>query len=95
MKQIIERVDSIIKLQRLSWYFFFAYFVVATVVSFIDNSIADKMAYAGIIALLVVTFLKALVMGLVFQREDKRFFSFMSYALTVVLLATILLKLWI
>lgn len=94
MKQIIERVSSIILLQRLSWYFFFGYFVLVTVVSFYEKEMANELVSLGIIALLIVTFLKALVMGVLFQRERKKIFSYMSYALTLVLLATIFLKLW-
>lgn len=95
MKHIIERVKPLIKLQSISWYFFFAYFGLVTVVSFYEPSISSDMVYVGIILLLIVTLVKALVIGRIFQKENKKTFANLCYLLTVVLLFITLLKLWI
>jgi len=95
LNKIIERVTPIIKLQRLSWYFFFGYFGLVTAISFYEPEMVSDMVSVGIILLLIVTLVKALVMGLIFQRENRKTFAYLCYLLTVILLFITLLKLWV
>ena len=95
MKKTIERAKPLIRLQSFAWYFFFSYFGLATALHFYKPEFASDMVYVGVILLLVVTLIKALVIGNIFQKENKKTFAYLCYLLTVVLLIITLMKLWI
>ncbi len=85
----------LINFQRWLWKIIFIYFVALTILYFLKFSLADSLAYWGIVGVFAATLVKLIILGIQFQKAELFRFSWLSYFLIVILLLIIVLKFWI
>ena len=86
------QISRLIGLQRMAWYFFFGYFLVAAGLWGLGAGIADQVTFWGVVLLLVLTLSKLVLIAEQFRVAQMRRFQMLSYILALLLLSTILLK---
>ena len=86
------QISRLVGLQRMAWYIFFAYFLVAACLHLLVADIAYRVTFWGVILLLGVTLSKLVIIAEQFRAAEMRRFQILSYVLALLLLSTILLK---
>lgn len=94
MKEPFFQIKSLIRLQRVSWYLIFGCFLLATVLYLLELPIAGRVAFWGLIALLVMTLIKIFLLAEQFRAARLYRFWLLSYTLLFILLSTVLLKVY-
>jgi hypothetical protein len=87
-----NQILRLIGLQRMAWYFFFGYFLVAAGLYVLGVDIARQVTFWGVVLLLGITLSKLVIIAEQFRVAEMRRFRNLSYLLGLLLLSTILLK---
>lgn len=85
-------LGALIKLQQYGWYVIFCYFAIAVCLYFFKISFPFEFGLAGVILVLVVTFLKIFVLAEKFRQMHLTRYVILSYALFLVIILTIVYR---
>jgi hypothetical protein len=95
VKEPFFQIKFLIRLQRVSWYLIFGCFLLATFLYLLQLSIAESVAFWGLIALLTMTLVKIFLLAEQFRAARLYRFWLLSYTLLLILLSTVLLKVYL
>jgi len=90
MKDYKDSNQSLIKVQQYAWYVSLFYFTVVVIAYLTELWFAQTLAIIGVVFIITVTILKLFIMGQHFEKLKLSRFSFLSYLLVVILIATMI-----
>jgi len=87
-------IRPLIVLHGVLWYLFLCWFLLVTVLCLTGERVAGELAYWGIILILAGTAARLFLTAELFRRSALYRYWLLSYMVLLILLSTIILKLW-
>ncbi|MFQ6008676.1 MAG: hypothetical protein ACE5K8_06960 [Candidatus Zixiibacteriota bacterium] len=95
MKERYFRIKGLMRLQSIAWYAFLGFFLSATALFFFESPAADHIANWGIVVIFGLTLTKIIILSEQFRAARLYRFWLLSYLLVVIVLSTVLLKMYL